>query len=159
MNDSKFVVITLGSLNLALPASELVLINEREKITIKNGITMTQTGDWQVPVYQLNEKLSLNRERNKKSLYCAVFSDTNKRPLWGLVCDQITQRNTSQQPVKIPKISKHPHSPLISVIVDNSSERDSDDNLIFTTTTQALTHYLERSLSNDHQDQSINLAC
>jgi len=159
MSDTNFVVITLGSLNLALPASELMLINEREKVTMKHGISMTQASDWQVPVYQLNEELRLVRKRNNKALYCAVFSDTNKRPLWGLICNQVTQKNTSQQPIKIPQISKHPHSPLINVIVDNTPEKDSEDLWIFTTTTQALTHYLERSLSNEHQDQSINMAC
>ena len=160
-----FVVITLESLRLALPATELLEIQERQKISRhQEGLWVTAFGAWQLPVYSLDANLLLQQNPQDDAAYCVVFAGSERQPAWGITCSDIarfSRRQLDQQqsgePQLIPSMVSRADSPLTSVLIER--QEASVENWIFTTTTEALTQYIERCISDERQPSSIDMAC
>ncbi len=154
----EWVVISNGTLNLALPIGQLVMINEREKVMVRKGLVITIAGQRRLPAYCLSDDLQVQPPPSSPLRYCVVFAEENGEPQWGLLCDRVRRSAPQQSPPRtLPMLIRPPNSPINGVMIETAT--DATQTWIFTTTAQAVTHYLERSLRNESPNRPVDMAC
>lgn len=155
---NEWVVISNGALNLALPIGQLVMINEWEKVIVRKSLVITIAGQRRLPAYYLSDDLQILPPPGKPLRYCVVFANENSAPQWGLLCDRVMRFAPQQSPPRaLPALIRHPDSPIDGVMIETAT--DATQTWIFTTTAQAVTHYLERSLRNESPNRPVDMAC
>jgi len=132
---------------LLIPSDEARLLLTQESIVIKGDINCVPYENRWVPVYSLD---SLFHSVDATAPFVLILD--NKVSFLGLVCDQLSWLEITEQPQPFPEVLRWPGCPIIAVVSENS---DNVTNPLWLTCLEALWQGLDKQMERLHESQRL----
>jgi len=141
--EDEWILVRIGSLSLAFPLSELLVIHENDKLNQRNGLACVNVNDWWVPVYAFDPQLRLSSPVKWNQGYIVTLC-CDESISWGVCCDEVSRFDNDGFVCRpFPTVVQSNVTPLSAVMVKGMGS--DQETWVYTSCTSLFLHFLQGS--------------